>query len=475
MAVNTKLKGSETPRLFTPPLRKLTRHTSMGFDVIEWAEQALSWKPLPWQRWLLIRALELKPDKTFRFTTVLLMVARQNGKTSLLTILSLYWLTHGIPLVLGTSSSLDTAREGWENAVDYALDLPDIFGKPKVRRSNGDWQLTVGRNRFKVASASRRGGRGLSVGRLIEDELREHHEWLAHAAAFNSTVAVANSQVWLTSNAGDNTSVVLDHFRALGISGEDETLGFFEWSGPEDCEIADRQAWAQANPSLGYTISEESLISALAQQPASIFRTENLCQSVPTLDEVVTTGAWDNCFDAGDLSSARSRVALCLDVAPDLKHATLVAAAALPDGRTRVETVRAWTDTNSLRRDLPELLGKVKPASLGWFPSGPAASLTTELIKIKKVHPFTQQETNAVCQGLAESISAGRIAQSGDELLTSHILSVKKLKSGDGWKFSRRDGGHSDAAYAMAGAVHLAKSMPETPKLRLMVATVNNR
>ena len=38
----------------------------------------------PWQRWLLIHALELNPDRTFRFRTVIVEVARQNGKTTIL-------------------------------------------------------------------------------------------------------------------------------------------------------------------------------------------------------------------------------------------------------------------------------------------------------------------------------------------------------------------------------------------------------
>jgi hypothetical protein len=416
---------------------------------------------------LLLHALELTADGSPRFRAVLVIVGRQNGKTALITALSLYWLAHGVPLVLGTSASLDTAREGWENAV-YLAETTDVFGSVKVRRSNGDWQLQVNhRARYKVASANRRGGRGLTVHRLIEDELREHQDWTAHAAADNATVAVPDAQTWMLSNAGDDRSVVLAHFRALGLTGTDRSLGHFEWSAPDGCELSDRAAWRQANPALGRTITEAALASKLAQ-PASVFRTENLAMSVPALGEAVTADAWSACRDAGTLDAHRSRVALCLDLSPDLAHATLVAAATLPDGRCRVEVVAAWSSTSAVRAELPALLARVRPSVFGWFPLGPSAALGADLVKVNRVHAFTAAETSAACQGLAEFAAAGRVAHNGDELLAAHVLGAKRL-GGDTWRFSRRDGGRCDAAYAAAGAVHLARSIPAPQKLRLVV------
>jgi hypothetical protein len=60
------------------------------------------------------------------------------------------------------------------------------------------------------------------------------------------------------------------------------------------------------------------------------------------------------------------RVALCVDVSPDSLHATLYAAAVQADGRARVEVVKAWDGkdcTGQLRRELPGLVKRVKPAS----------------------------------------------------------------------------------------------------------------
>lgn len=46
----------------------------------------------PWQKWLLIHALELNEDGSYRFKKVIVLVARQNGKTMLASVLSSWWL-----------------------------------------------------------------------------------------------------------------------------------------------------------------------------------------------------------------------------------------------------------------------------------------------------------------------------------------------------------------------------------------------
>ena len=76
-----RLLGSVEPRLFTPPLRPLNRETSRGFAAIDFARYAGT-PFLPWQEWLAVHALETTPDGRYRFRVVLVLVARQNGKST---------------------------------------------------------------------------------------------------------------------------------------------------------------------------------------------------------------------------------------------------------------------------------------------------------------------------------------------------------------------------------------------------------
>ena len=492
--------GRTEPRLWTPPLRELTPETSYGFGVIEFGK--MIGRPLdPWQEWAVIHGGELLPDGRPRFRKLLILVSRQNGKTELLVVLTLYWLfVERVAMVLGTSTKLDYAAESWRKACRLArrcrvlaVEVPARGGIRKVngeqmlwRATDAEQELDTG-SRYKVAASNEEGGRSMTIDRLVLDELRQHHDYSAHDAAVYATNAVPDAQVIGISNAGSDKSVVLNDWRDAALTfidtGEgDERTGLFEWSAPEGSSPLDLDALAQANPNLGYRLDPDALLgearTAVAKGGEKLtgFMTESMCMNVKVMNPAVDGAGWESCLDPGTLDAVRARVQLCLDVSLDEEHATLVAAAMLPDGRVRVETVKAWSGpfaTKQLRRDLPGLVAKVQPQRLGWLPAGPAAAIAAVLAEStptatgRPVWPppgvtvdEIRSETPAVCMGLAELVRSEELAHSGDELLTAHVTSAEKLRRGDAWVFTRRGGGHCDAAYAVAGAVHLARTAP---------------
>src|SRR5690606_40067620 len=85
---------------------------------------------VPCQVWAVIHAGELLVDGRPRFRTVLMVVARQNGKTHLLRTLALYWaFVERWPLTLGMSTNLEYAAEAWQAAVDKAQSTPALDRK----------------------------------------------------------------------------------------------------------------------------------------------------------------------------------------------------------------------------------------------------------------------------------------------------------------------------------------------------------
>lgn len=485
-------RGRERPRLFTEPARRLTRKTTLGFEAISFAEDMLGMTLLPWQKWWLKHALELEPDGSFRYRTVLTLVARQNGKTTLLKALALYFMyMDRARLVLGAAQSLDIARESWAGAVDLAESDPELADEiDLVRRANGEQELRlVNGARYRIAAATGSAGRGLSVDLLILDELRQHQTWAAWGALSKTTMARPNALTVGISNAGDDQSVVLNALREAALSGADPTIGLFEWSAPDGCELDDRDAWAQANPGLGYTITEQAISAALATDPPSVFRTEVLCQRVDVLDSAVDLGGWRSGADpAGTLEDVRDRVVVGLDVAPDGTHVALVAAADVGDGRVRVEPVAAWDSTDAARDELDELLDRIAPRALAWFPSGPAAALGAVIRRDRLApvggsrrgrrsgRPFelvelTGQQVAEACQSFADLVAAGRVLHPSDPMLDAHVMNAQRLDQGDGWRFARRGAGHVSAAYAAAGAVQAALTLPRpTGRPRVIVA-----
>lgn len=453
--------------------------------MVEFARDVLN-EPLdPWQEWLVIHAGELLPDGRPRFRRVLVLVARQNGKTHMCKVLALYWLfVECVALVVGMSTNLDYARESWEAAVltaEGTEELAVLLPSNGVRRANGEQCLTTSdRCRYKIAASNRKGGRSLSIDRLISDELREQHDWSAYNAAYPAMNARPHGQAFFISNQGDDRSIVLDSLRdgalAYITTGEgDERLGLFEYSAPDGCDLMDPSGWAAANPNLGRRLDVDTVRGAaiVAKQNGGEeeagYRTEVLCQRVRNLDAAVDPAAWVRCLDPGTLDGVRSRLALCLDVSPDGLHATLAAAAPLDDGRTRVEVLAAWSGVgcaDAMSRDLPGWIERTRPQTLGWFPTGPAAALAAPLrsSRLARTPGLTVEEIKAdaaaVCMGFGQQVLGVQVAQSDDALLNSHVEAAEKLRSGDRWVFSRRGGGHVDAVYAAAGAVHLARTLP---------------
>jgi hypothetical protein len=479
--------GATEPRLWTRPLRELTPETSYGFDVIWFAEHVLE-KPLDlWEQWVVIHAGELLPDGRPRFRKVLVIVARQAGKTFLCMVLALYWLfAERQKLILGMSTNLDYAKEAWEEAVELAKATPDLARElpatkmQGVRNANGQQTFTtLAKCRYKIAASNRKGGRSLTVNRAIVDEIREHANWLAWNAAYNAMNAIPDAQLWAISNQGDEQAVVLDSLRAAGIAETDPELGLFEYSAPDGSDPTDIHAIAMANPNLGRRgRSAESFLAdgrrakAAGGEELTGFLTEVMCVRVRILDPVVDAGQWAQCLDPIDMAEYRSRTALCFDISPDGQHATLAAAAAMPDGRVVVDVVDAWSGwdaTARLRAALPGHAARVKPRLLGWFPAGPAAEVAAAMADRRGWPPRRvvieeiRIETTAVCMGLAEQIRSQQIAHPGNDLLDAHVLGAERLHQGDAWRFTRRGVGHVDGAYALAGAVHLARVMPPAP------------
>lgn len=488
------------PRLWTPPLRDLDlpEHT-FGYDLIDFG-QAIGLPFKPWQEWLAIHAGELLPDGRPRFRTVLALVARQNGKTTFCRVLTLYWLHIELaPLVLGTSTSRDTAKVSWRKVIEMAEGsevLASEYGPKAVRETIGEESFTtLAGCEYRFAAPNRRAGRSWTVHRAVLDELREHQTWDTWMAATKAMTAVRDAQAWAITNQGDANSVVLDSLRTAALehieTGRgDPRLGLFEWSAPSGAKPTDVRALAQANPLLGDVIDLDSIMGdamraeRMGGEELAGFRTETMCIRVTLLDPAISADAWRDAGvepkDAVDLAQHRGRVALCLDVALDGSHATLMAAA-LIDGTVHLEVVRAWSGfgcTKAVRADLPDLVARVKPRAFGWFPAGPAAAVAADLKQRKGRRTWPPRgvrvaeltgEVAAICMGFADIVEAGDVQHPRDPLLTGQVEATEKLKRGDVWTFTRQGTSSIDAVYAAAGAAHLARTMP-TPLRPLVVS-----
>lgn len=381
--------GKEIPRIWTKPLRELTPETSLGFEVVEYASTILRIELRPWQQWLLIHALELNPDGSYRFRVVIVLVARQNGKTMLGSVLADWWLhvdsrrhPERVPPVkfkiVGTAQNLDIAREPWNQVKLWCDPEPDTDAAAelaipalqeateKVSDTNGK-EFILADNLAVYEIRAAKNARGKPAARVLMDELREQKTWDAWNAVAQTTKSFWSHQLWGISNAGDYSSVVLDkqHGRGLeqietrerclaeGMAIEEYAnshptdVGLFEWSAPDGCALDDPEAILQSNPSVGYGgLTVESIASEASGMTEAGYRTECLCQRVTAdVASFIDVKTW-NLGNDPESRIAGGRIVLGIDTASDGSKTWLAAAGYRDDGLPHVEVIarRGGTD-----------------------------------------------------------------------------------------------------------------------------------
>lgn len=472
--------GSETPRIWTKPKRRLTPKTTRGYEVITFAHDVLGIELLPWQKWLLVHALELNPDGTYRFRTLCILVARQNGKTTLVQVLALWRMfLDGCNLVLGTAQNLDVAEECWNGAVELAQGVDELRDEiAQVVQVNGkkSMRLVTG-ERYKVQAANRRGGRGLSGNMVVLDELREHQTWDAWGAITKTTMAKDDAQIVALSNAGDAASVVLSHLRTVAMAetdSPDTSIGIFEWSAEDGCDLADLKAIAQANPSLGHTITQAAIEDALRTDPEAIFRTEVLCQWVENIATgPIPTGSWQMRRDPDSTLTPGDPLAFAIDTSWDRSTSWIGVAGYRADGTPHVEIVDSHYGTDWIVPWLRERLDRYEPVAIALQGTGAPVSSVTDAL----TEAFGDLVLNLGGQDLArasgtfyDAVVNGPLAHIGQEPLDDAIQHAVARPAGDAWLWDRK---HSQVdiapIVAVTEALYALSTVKRKPKKRSRV------
>jgi phage terminase large subunit-like protein len=292
--------GRARPRI-APPLP--ARSDLAGFRT---TCSAIGFDPMPWQETAARYAEALGPDGRHMYREVAWIVSRQNGKTSPLVPLIVKRLRAGRKM-MHTAQDRSLPRLVHEEVADtlvehFAAELaPNRHGRYATRFSSGQEEIKM-RNggRYRIVAPTRGGARGPSNDDVLIDELREMDTWDFIAAAKPTMTVSRDPQIVYLSNAGDESSVVLNALRARAES--DPSLAYLEWSADPSRATDDVVGWAEANPAMGHERPEmgsvyETLVSehrtALLEGTMPVFETEHLCRSVTTLrSRLVDPAAW---------------------------------------------------------------------------------------------------------------------------------------------------------------------------------------
>ena len=442
------LRGATQPRLHSPYLKG----KSLVQDVIDLCE-IVQTPLLPWQKFILTDMLRVDKKGNFQRKTLLLLIARQSGKTFLARMLILAhlvkWPSKNILIMSSNRSmALDTFRQ-----VAYMLESNDhLKGMVKqIRYANGTESIEMlDGTRLDVVAATRDGSRGRSCDFLYIDELREITEE-GYRAAIPTTRARPNAMTLLTSNAGDAFSTVLNDMRSRALENPPKSFGFYEYSAPAHCKITDRNAWAMANPALGYTVSEEALEEAVATSPIENTRTELLCQWISSLQSPFPPNSIEDLSDNTLLMSAGAYTVFGFDKSPSSRDCSLVAGQILPDGRIGVGILETWESLVSI----DEL--QVAAAIKAWadiyrpkqicFDRFATQSIADRLTNAGQICvDISGAQFYQACSDLLDATVNRRWVHNGQDTLIAQFANVAAKNNDSSWRIIKRQSAGSVAA-----------------------------
>ena len=279
-------KGKPKPRIM-PPTPARSGH-------VDFAKQAsdVGIELMPWQVTAARYITALGRGDTWLYPEVAVIVARQQGKTTLLLPLIVDRLRRGHK-VMHTAQNRELPREVHDLVAQtlvahYPKELPPKRG---VRYGAGQEEIRmVNGGRYRIVAPSRGGARGPSNDLVIVDELREMTDTDFIGAAKPTLTASTHPQMVYLSNAGTEDSVVLNSLRKRAES--DPSLAYLEWSAHPDRAADDLAGWVEANPAIGHmpgvldTLEREYRANLLGGTMA-IFETEHLCRWAVTLHPTI--------------------------------------------------------------------------------------------------------------------------------------------------------------------------------------------
>ena len=407
-----------------------------GFDSRDFQVEALE------------RALEVDDDGEWGYETVVILIARQNGKTALVAMRilgGLFLFDDG--LILHTAADRALPRNTFEDLTARIEANPALSKRVKrIRTANGQEELRMrDGNRYRILAPDQKAWRGWSAGLTIYDEVREQRDDELWSAGLYTQRAQANPQRWAVSNAGDPDSVVLRRLvdrgrKAADDPDSDPSICYMEWSTPEEYEIDDPDGWAYANPELGRSLRQASLLEELRSDTPEKFETEALCRWVATAGQhAVPVERW---LAAGDPNltalepDPTARTLFAIDIDPGRTDAALLIGFVREGEPLTVGVAESWAnddgvDEIAIAARLEEWIELYRPDAIAYDPytTGTLAERLQYVGTFEKVHGVRYV---SACLSLWDIVQSGRIRHPIDPYVDAQVAAAGRKDVGDG-------------------------------------------
>ena len=429
-----------------------------------------------WQASLLDSLFERRADGLLRYKRSVIGLGRKNGKSLLGSLIALYGLIegeHGAE-VYSAAGDRRQARVVFDEAKWQVQQSPALSGICKVYRDVIEVPST--HSIYRVLSSDAKLQQGLNPSTVVFDELHVQPNSELWDALTLGSGARKDPNIVAITTAGFDLDTVCGRLYNYGkrvISGDqiDERFGFWWWEAKADCEIHDRDAWAQANPNLAEGLLDMDDMEVSMMQTAEVsYRRYRLNQWVRTDGESwLPKGAWEQCRSEDQLDP-NIPVFVGIDMA--LKHDSIAVVVAQPQESGRVVTrAKIWhpdggaMDVAAVEQHIRELGREFTVQEFAYDPAffqRSAEAMSDEGFTMVEFSQSTARMVPA-CGTLYEFIVNARLAHNGDPVFTDQVLSAAQRSTDMGWRLSKGKSKRKiDAAIALAMAVDRATRRVES-------------
>ena len=466
------LRGATEPRVHSPILKGKSRAS----EVLEMVERLKMDPLMPYQKHVLNQMLMVDKKNNYRIKTALLLISRQNGKSFLGRVRVIWGMFYGgekkiIIMSANRATSLMLFRE-----IAWTIEsTPELKAMTKaIRYANGGERIELLNGAtLDVISDNSSSPRGRTADFLWIDEIREISED-GYKAAVPVTRARANAQTFLTSNAGDHFSSVLNGLVERAKDYPPETYGYYEYSAPQYCkiDIASDSFWrtavAPSNPALGFTITKESIEEAIATNPIEQTRTETLCQWIDSLQSPWPHGILEETSDNTLEMSPGAYTVFGFDTSPSKRHGSLVAGQLLPDGRIGIGILETYSsqmaiDELKMAASIKSWCDLYKPR-LVCFDKYATQTISDRLKQSGvMVEDVSGQQFYKACGDLLEGLVNHRVVHNGMPELIQQFNNCAAKVNDSAWRIIKRKSA-GDISAIIGVAMVVSKLMLPEPK-----------
>jgi len=470
------LRGATEPRVHSPLLKGKSR----AGEVLEMIERLKMDELMPYQKFVLNQMLMVNKKNQYRIKTALLLISRQNGKSHLGRVRIIWGMFYGgekklIIMSANRATSLMLFRE-----IAWIIEsTPELKAMTKaIRYANGGERIELLNGAtLDVISDNSSSPRGRTADFLWIDEIREISED-GYKAAVPVTRARANAQTFLTSNAGDHFSSVLNGLVERAKDYPPETFGYYEYSAPQYCKIDISSDWfwrnavAPSNPALGFTITKESIEEAIATNPIEQTRTETLCQWIDSLQSPWPHGVLEETSDNTLEMAVGAYTVFAFDVSPSRRNGSLVAGQLLPDGRIGIGILETYSsqmaiDELKMAASIKAWCDIYKPR-LVCFDKYATQTIADRLSQAGVMtEDVSGQQFYKACGDLLEGLVNHRVVHNGQAELIQQMNNCAAKVNDSAWRIIKRKSA-GDISAPIGLAMVVSKLMLPAPKPQII-------